>query len=229
MGTTTNTPATRKPRGRANDAQVNAAAAAKRAGKKVSGTRNPRRGDRNNTRECGPLLAHGRPEICDPSGHLRNQDPNHGKWVDDRRRQVEFADDSPVVLIIGGGQIGLEVAARLKALEVSTLVIEKKARIGDNWRNRYGALCLHNPDTTTCLTFRTFIELQVPAAKTQADVCQMSRFPPTWPVYPPALANWLESYAESMELNVNLRIARGGSERTFTLKHVVLAMDWEVM
>ncbi|KAG6834099.1 hypothetical protein H0H93_011958, partial [Arthromyces matolae] len=35
--------------------------------------------------------------------------------------------------------------------------------------------------------------------------------------------NWLENYAESMELNVIVRIARGGSERTFTVKHVVFA------
>jgi|SRR6266550_6103440 len=84
-------------------------------------------------------------------------------------------------------------------------------------------------------------------------------FPPTWPVYPPArkvgetvavihisrcfkLANWLESYAEALELNVwnssttikatqdpsskhwNVTIRRdNGTERIFNVKHVVFA------
>jgi cation diffusion facilitator CzcD-associated flavoprotein CzcO len=37
------------------------------------------------------------------------------------------------------------MAARLQALGVSTLIIEKNKRIGDNWRNRYEALSLHFP------------------------------------------------------------------------------------
>ncbi|KAG6872067.1 hypothetical protein C0995_013411 [Termitomyces sp. Mi166 len=132
-------------------------------------------------------------------GTLRDASVNHGKWVDNRKKEVEFVDKSPVVLIVGGGQSGLEVAARLKALDVPTLVVEKNQRIGDNWRNRYDALCLHDP-----------------------------------------LANWLENYAEALELNVwtsstvvnatqngdswNVRISRGdGSERTFTVKHIVFA------
>ncbi|KAG6860939.1 hypothetical protein C0995_005769 [Termitomyces sp. Mi166 len=132
-------------------------------------------------------------------GPLRNASSHHGKWVDNRKREVEFVDKSPVVLIVGGGQSGLEVAARLKALDVPTLVVEKNQRIGDNWRKRYDALCLHDP-----------------------------------------LANWLENYAEVLELNVwtsstvvnatqdgdswNVRISRGdGSERTFTVKHIVFA------
>lgn len=78
-------------------------------------------------------------------GALRNQAPNHGLWEEERRREVAFEGKDPVVLVIGGGQSGLEVAARLKSLEVSCLVVEKNSRIGDNWRNRYDALCLHDP------------------------------------------------------------------------------------
>ncbi|KAG6810447.1 hypothetical protein H0H92_011820 [Tricholoma furcatifolium] len=132
-------------------------------------------------------------------GSLRNHAPNHGKWVEDRKKEAEFAGKSPVVLIVGAGQSGLEVAARLKALDVPTLVVEKNPRIGDNWRNRYDALCLHDP-----------------------------------------LANWLENYAEALELNVwtastvssatregdnwNVRITRSdGSERMFTVHHIVFA------
>ncbi|KAG6897057.1 hypothetical protein C0992_004376 [Termitomyces sp. T32_za158] len=155
-------------------------------------------------------------------GPLRDAAPNHIKWASERKKEVEFADKSPVVLIVGGGQSGLEVAARLKAFDVPTLIVEKNQRIGDNWRNRYDALCLHDP--------------------VWYDHMPYLPFPSTWPVYAPAakLGNWLESYAETLELNVwtsstvvkatqdgdlwRVHISRGdGSERTFTVKHVVFA------
>ncbi|EGO25706.1 hypothetical protein SERLADRAFT_437430 [Serpula lacrymans var. lacrymans S7.9] len=117
-------------------------------------------------------------------GSLRNFQPNHGKWADQRAREKEFADADPQVVVIGGGQSGLEIAARLKALDVSTLVLEKHERVGDNWRKRYEALCLHDP--------------------VWYDHMPYIPFPSTWPVYSPALklADWLESYAHSLELNV---------------------------
>jgi hypothetical protein len=40
---------------------------------------------------------------------------------------------------------GLMTAARLKALGVNALIIERNSRIGDNWRGRYEALSLHLP------------------------------------------------------------------------------------
>ena len=39
---------------------------------------------------------------------------------------------------------GLSAAARLKFLGINALVVEKNERIGDNWRNRYDSLCLHD-------------------------------------------------------------------------------------
>jgi NAD(P)-binding Rossmann-like domain len=77
-------------------------------------------------------------------GALRNGEPNHGKWEAEREK-ARIVDKDPVVLIIGGGHSGLGVAARLKALDIPALVIEKNGRIGDNWRTRYEALCLHDP------------------------------------------------------------------------------------
>ncbi|EJF58505.1 FAD/NAD(P)-binding domain-containing protein [Dichomitus squalens LYAD-421 SS1] len=117
-------------------------------------------------------------------GALRNHLPNHGKWLAQREREREFVDGDPTVLIVGGGQSGLDVAARLKMLDIPTLVVEKHKRIGDQWRYRYQALCLHDPVWYDHLPY-------IP-------------FPASWPVYTPAhkLANWLEAYADALELNV---------------------------
>ena len=71
--------------------------------------------------------------------------PNHGKWLNQREEERSFSKSDPTVLVVGGGQAGLEVAARLKMLDVPTLVIEQNNRIGDQWRLRYEALCLHDP------------------------------------------------------------------------------------
>ena len=78
-------------------------------------------------------------------GEHRNQLSNHGKWLERRQREVEFIDEEPYVLVVGGGHGGVHIAARLKHLGVSTLVVERNARMGDNWRNRYEGLCLHDP------------------------------------------------------------------------------------
>lgn len=37
------------------------------------------------------------------------------------------------------------LGARLKALGVNALIVERNKRIGDNWRGRYEALSLHLP------------------------------------------------------------------------------------
>ncbi|KAJ7490350.1 hypothetical protein B0H11DRAFT_2010164 [Mycena galericulata] len=156
-------------------------------------------------------------------GPLRDWAPNHGKWEEARRRSSAFETGNPTVLIVGGGQSGLELAARLRCLNVSALVVEKNGRIGDNWRNRYDALCLHDP--------------------VYYDHFPYLPFPATWPVYTPALklANWLEHYAEALEVpvwtsyevtaatpdasgmwQVTVRNSQGGI-RTFAVKHLVFA------
>ncbi|KAG6370029.1 hypothetical protein JVT61DRAFT_12548 [Boletus reticuloceps] len=132
-----------------------------------------------------------------PIGPLRRHAAEHGIWEERRRREVELADGDPIVIVIGAGHSGLEVAARLKYLGVPYLVIDKKARVDDNWRDRYNALCLH----TTIW------------------------FPPTWPVFSPArkLTDWLEGYANYFELNVWTSSRRKGHSRTLRVKHLVFA------
>jgi cation diffusion facilitator CzcD-associated flavoprotein CzcO len=87
------------------------------------------------------------------------------------------------VLVVGGGQAGLSIAARLTQLQVDTLIVDREQRIGDNWRNRYHALTLHN--------------------QVQVNHLPYMPFPPNWPTYIPKdkLAGWFEAYVESMELN----------------------------
>ncbi|KAG6375656.1 hypothetical protein JVT61DRAFT_3226 [Boletus reticuloceps] len=117
-------------------------------------------------------------------GSLRQHAAEHGTWEERRRREVELVDSDPTAIVIGAGHTGLEIAARLKYLGVPHLVIDKKARVGDSWRDRYKALCLHD----------TIWYNQTPYLP----------FPATWPVFSPArkLADWLEGYANYLELNV---------------------------
>lgn len=67
---------------------------------------------------------------------------------------------------------------------VDTLVIDRTARVGDVWRDRYESLVLHAP--------------------VYSDHLPHFPFPENWPKYCPArkFADWLEFYANAMELNV---------------------------
>jgi cation diffusion facilitator CzcD-associated flavoprotein CzcO len=104
-------------------------------------------------------------------------------WLDRLKTQRAYADRDPAVIVVGGGQAGLSIAARLHALGVDTLIVDRHERVGDNWRKRYHSLTLHNEVFVNHLPY-------IP-------------FPPSFPVYIPKdkLANWFESYVESLELN----------------------------
>jgi hypothetical protein len=104
-------------------------------------------------------------------------------WLDLRKAAAEYAERDPAVLVVGGGQAGLSIAARLTQLQVDTLIVDREQRIGDNWRNRYHALTLHNQVHVNHLPYMPF--------------------PPNWPTYIPKdkLAAWFEAYVESLELN----------------------------
>jgi putative flavoprotein involved in K+ transport len=118
-----------------------------------------------------------------PRGQSYSRDFRGPNWLDLRKSAAEYSDRDPDVLVVGGGQGGLSIAARLKQLQIDTLIVDREARVGDNWRNRYHALTLHN--------------------QVQVNHLPYMPFPPNWPTYIPKdkLANWFESYVESMELN----------------------------
>ena len=106
-------------------------------------------------------------------------------WLEERARQENELGSSkqPYCLIIGGGQGGIMLAARLRRLGVPTIVIEKNKRAGDSWRNRYRSLVLHDPVWYDHLPYLPF--------------------PDDWPVFTPKdkMGDWLESYVRIMELN----------------------------
>ncbi|KAG1758767.1 FAD/NAD(P)-binding domain-containing protein [Suillus occidentalis] len=66
-------------------------------------------------------------------------------WEEDVDGRFRAIEADPTVLIIGGGLSGLMTAARLRRLGIRALVIEKNARVGDSWRQRYPNLTLHTP------------------------------------------------------------------------------------
>ncbi|MEL7184306.1 MAG: NAD(P)-binding domain-containing protein, partial [Pseudomonadota bacterium] len=127
----------------------------------------------------------------EPHGENRPLGAKHGAgkhrttWAEERA--AEEADlghtTQPYCVIIGGGQGGIALGARLRQLGVPTIIVEKNDRPGDSWRNRYKSLCLHDP--------------------VWYDHLPYIKFPDTWPVFSPKdkLGDWLEMYTKVMELN----------------------------
>ncbi len=158
-----------------------------------------------------------------PHGAAYSRDFTGPNWWDRRQAAMAYAERDPEVLVVGGGQAGLAIAARLGQLQIDTLVVDREARVGDNWRHRYHALTLHN--------------------QVQVNHLPYMPFPPNFPTYIPKdkLASWFEAYAEAMEINfwtgANFlgasrdertgrwvaRIQRNGTLRTLHPRHVVMA------
>ena len=80
-------------------------------------------------------------------GAVHGSDPDTRSWAE--RKADEEANlgrsDQPYVLVVGGGQGGIALGARLRQLGVPSIVIDRHDRPGDQWRKRYKSLCLHDP------------------------------------------------------------------------------------
>ena len=151
--------------------------------------------------------------------------PNRVTWTD--RRQANAAEfgytRQPFVLVIGGGQGGIGLGARLKRLGVPALIVDSNPRPGDAWRNRYKSLSLHDPVWYDHLPYLPF--------------------PDHWPIYTPKdkMGDWLEAYVKVMELDYwssttcrkaswdagrgewTVTVEREGKPVTLTPRHIVLA------
>jgi putative flavoprotein involved in K+ transport len=129
----------------------------------------------------------------------------------------------PYCLIVGGGQGGIGLGARLKRIGVPALIIDTHERAGDAWRKRYKSLCLHDA--------------------VWYDHMPYLPFPEHWPVYTPKdkMGDWLEMYVRIMELPYwtsarcegaqydeakgewTVRVDRAGEQVVLRPKHLVLA------
>jgi putative flavoprotein involved in K+ transport len=152
--------------------------------------------------------------------------PDRKSWLErkvEREKAFLAGAQQPFVLIVGGGQGGIGLAARLKRLNVPALVVEKNARAGDSWRKRYKSLCLHDP--------------------VWYDHMPYLPFPDHWPVFSPKdrIGDWLEMYVKVMDLDYwssseclgarfdeemgiwNVAVQRGGQSLWLKPSHLVLA------
>jgi len=120
-----------------------------------------------------------------PKGVAHGPHKGRKTWKEEREEEARSLGYTrqPHVVIIGGGQAGIILGARLRKLGVPAIIIEKNARAGDSWRNRYKSLCLHDPVWYDHLPYMPF--------------------PEDWPVFAPKdkVGDWLEMYTKVMELN----------------------------
>ena len=160
-----------------------------------------------------------------PVGAKHGADKHRPTWKEGREteaRELGYTEQ-PYVVIIGGGQGGIALGARLRQLGVLAIILEKNDKPGDSWRNRYKSLCLHDP--------------------VWYDHLPYIKFPDTWPVFAPKdkIGDWLEMYTKVMELNYWSRstcksasydegtgewtvvVDRDGAEVTLRPKQLVLA------
>jgi putative flavoprotein involved in K+ transport len=160
-----------------------------------------------------------------PRGVEHGANPDRRTWFEERAREAEELGygTQPYVVIVGGGQGAIALGARLRSLRVPTIIVERNARPGDSWRNRYKSLCLHDP--------------------VWYDHLPYIKFPANWPVFSPKdkIADWLEMYTRVMELNYwgsttaknarydedagewILTVERDGTEVTLRPKQLVMA------
>jgi putative flavoprotein involved in K+ transport len=120
-----------------------------------------------------------------PMGAEHGARPDRTSWKENREAELDALGNSsqPYCLVVGGGQGGIGLGARLRQLGVPTIIIDKNARPGDAWRKRYKTLCLHDP--------------------VWYDHMPYLPFPDNWPVFTPKdkIGDWLEMYTKVMELN----------------------------
>ncbi|WP_350029927.1 MULTISPECIES: NAD(P)/FAD-dependent oxidoreductase [unclassified Caballeronia] len=127
----------------------------------------------------------------EPKNFKRPMGAEHGaragrtSWKEHREHESETlgVTKQPYCLIVGGGQGGIALGARLRQLNVPTIIIDKNDKPGDAWRKRYKTLCLHDP--------------------VWYDHMPYLPFPDNWPVFTPKdkVGDWLEMYTKVMELN----------------------------
>jgi putative flavoprotein involved in K+ transport len=160
-----------------------------------------------------------------PPGAIHGARKDRVTWKEEREADLNEMGRTrqPYVVVVGGGQGGIALGARLRQLGVPHVVIDRHGRPGDQWRSRYKSLCLHDPVWYDHLPYLDF--------------------PKNWPVFAPKdkIADWLEMYTKVMEVNYwsattcrsasydeatgewTVVVDRDGEELTLRPKQLVLA------
>ncbi len=147
-------------------------------------------------------------------------------WLERKTAADEALGDTeqPYVVVVGGGQGGIGLGARLKRHGIPTVILERNERAGDSWRKRYKSLHLHDP--------------------VWYDHLPYLKFPEHWPVFAAKdkIGDWLEHYVALMELSYWTRstcrnarwddeaqewvvtVDRHGTEVQLRPKHLVVAL-----
>lgn len=117
-------------------------------------------------------------------GAVHGSDSDTRSWAEkqlDEQLTLGYSEQ-PYILVVGGGQGGIALGARLRQLGVPAIVVDKHERPGDQWRKRYKSLCLHDPVWYDHLPYLPF--------------------PQNWPVFAPKdkIGDWLEFYTRVMEV-----------------------------
>jgi len=121
-------------------------------------------------------------------GPVKGREYFQTKRQKQKQQQIDVKDRNKEeyhVAIVGAGQAGLSLAARLEAMGVSYVLYEAGASPGSSWRDaRYPSLHLHDPVWYQHMPYM--------------------EFPKTWPVFTPKdkLAGWLDAYAKLLDLNI---------------------------
>lgn len=141
-----------------------------------------------------------------PKGAEHGASKSRQTWLEKRQHEEATLgySEQPYCLIIGGGQGGIGLGARLRQLDVPTIIIDALPKPGDTWRNRYKSLSLHDPIWYDHMPY-------IP-------------FPENWPVFTPKdkIGDWLEMYTKVMELNY------WGSTRCTQAKFDEERQEWTV-
>lgn len=144
-----------------------------------------------------------------PLGARHGVNPGARTWKEEREEEAATLGytKQPYVVIIGGGQGGIALGARLRQLGVPTIIVERNDRPGDSWRKRYKSLCLHDP--------------------VWYDHLPYIDFPKNWPVFAPKdkIGDWLEMYTKVMELNYWTRSTARSAKWDEANKEWVVTVD----
>ena len=156
------------------------------------------------------LKGHEEPKgFARPLGAKHGAGKNRTTWKEEREKEAAELGYTrqPYVLIIGGGQGGIALGARLRQLGVPTIIVERNERPGDSWRKRYKSLCLHDP--------------------VWYDHLPYIKFPENWPVFSPKdkIGDWLEMYTKVMELNYWTRTTAKSATYDETKKEWTVVVD----